>query len=78
MNILAITLCVYDKLMAKMGKTRIKEFNLMSVSFLGGSLGMLISMYLVHHKTRKPKFKIGIPIFLSFQILIFILLNIYF
>lgn len=76
-NLLAIVLCVYDKLMAIMGKMRVKEFTLMLVTAMGGSLGMIIAMYVSHHKTRKPLFRFGVPIFLSFHILILIILHIY-
>lgn len=77
-NILAITLCVYDKLMAKMRKMRIKELNLIVVSLLGGSFGMLMAMHIAHHKTRKPMFKYGVPFLVIIHILIIILLHIYF
>lgn len=76
-NILAITLCVYDKLMAKMRKMRVKELSLMLVSAIGGSFGMLMAMHIAHHKTRKPLFRYGVPGLLILHIAIFILLHKY-
>ena len=46
-----------DKRKSIKGKWRINEEILIGLSILGGSLGMIISMYLFHHKTKKLKFK---------------------
>ena len=35
---------------------------------LGGSVGALIGMYLFRHKTKHPKFTVGIPAILVVQI----------
>lgn len=40
----------------------------MIVAALGGSLGSLLGMYTFHHKTRHPKFYLGIPAILIVQI----------
>ena len=34
----------------------------MTVAALGGSVGSLLGMYTVRHKTKHPKFTIGIPL----------------
>ena len=34
----------------------------MTVAALGGSVGSLLGMYTVRHKTRHPKFTVGIPL----------------
>lgn len=57
-----------DKQRARKKAWRISEFTLMAVAALGGSVGSLMGMYVFHHKTRKPKFFIGIPFFLILHI----------
>ena len=63
-----------DKLQAVKHRLRIPEATLMTVAALGGSIGSLIGMYTFHHKTRKPKFYVGIPLILTAQVLLGILL----
>ena len=57
-----------DKQKAKKGAWRISESFLLTTAFLGGSIGSLIGMYTFHHKTKKGRFFIGIPMFLILQI----------
>ena len=63
-----------DKVKAKKNVWRIKESTLMLSAALGGSIGALAGMYLVRHKTRHPKFTLGIPAILILQIVIVILI----
>lgn len=60
-NSLAFFLILIDKKKAIHHKWRIAENILLLVSILGGCFGMIISMYLFHHKTKKSKFKL-VPI----------------
>lgn len=64
MNALGFVLMCWDKHLAKKHRRRIPEATLMWVAALGGSVGSLAGMYLVRHKTRHPKFYIGIPLLL--------------
>lgn len=64
-------ICGWDKLSAKRGAWRVPEAVLLLLSAAGGSLGMLIGMHLFHHKTRKPKFFIGVPVIMIIQIALF-------
>lgn len=57
-----------DKQKAIRKKWRIPEATLMTVAALGGSIGALAGMYTFHHKTRHPKFYIGIPLILAVQL----------
>ena len=68
MNALGFTLMCWDKHLAKKHRRRIPEATLMWVAALGGSIGSLVGMYLVRHKTKHPKFYIGIPLLLLLQI----------
>ena len=59
-----------DKEKAKERLRRIPEATLLTVAALGGSIGCLAGMKVFHHKTRKPKFYIGIPVILALQLIL--------
>ena len=59
-----------DKQKARKNLWRIPEATLLTVAILGGSVGCLVGMRLFHHKTRKPKFYIGIPVILAMQLIL--------
>ena len=61
-----LIMCV-DKLLAKKEARRVPERTLLWVAALGGSFGSLLGMMLAHHKTRKPKFYITVPLLLALQ-----------
>ena len=69
-NFLAFILYGIDKWNAKRGARRISEFTLIAIAIIGGAIGAFIGMFLWHHKTRKKKFTIIVPIFLSLQIIV--------
>lgn len=65
-----------DKLKAKRGSYRIPEKVLIGFSFFFGALGGVIGMYFFHHKTRKVKFYVLVPLFAATQlILLFIIIR---
>lgn len=66
-NAAGLLLMLIDKRKAQKRKWRIPEATLITVAALGGSIGSLAGMYLFHHKTRKPKFSVGIPSILIAQ-----------
>lgn len=68
-NAAAFLLMLADKQKAKRGAWRIPEATLMGVAALGGSIGALAGMYAFHHKTKHPKFTIGIPLILAAQLI---------
>lgn len=67
-NALGFLLMLIDKWKAKRGRWRIPEATLMGVAALGGSIGSLLGMYTVRHKTKHVKFTVGIPLILAVQI----------
>ena len=69
-NAAGFLLMLVDKFKARRGLWRIPEATLMGVAALGGSVGSLIGMYLVRHKTQHPKFTVGIPVILVIQIIL--------
>ena len=74
-NALGFSIMLYDKHQARNNLWRVPEKTLMGIAVIGGSLGCLIGMYTVHHKTRKPKFTVGIPVILIAQVLVAVLLS---
>lgn len=64
-----ITFLLYgeDKSRARRHAWRIPEKVLMGAAVIGGSIGALLGMSIFHHKTRKPKFYIGIPLILLIE-----------
>lgn len=69
-NALGLLIMLADKEKAKKHLWRIPESTLLTVAALGGSIGCYAGMRLFHHKTRKPKFSIGIPVIFAVQLLI--------
>lgn len=68
-NALGFALMLIDKQKARRGKWRIPEATLMGVAAIGGSVGSLLGMYTVRHKTRHIKFTLGIPSILVLQLI---------
>ena len=57
-----------DKQYARKNLWRIPEATLLGVAVVGGSIGMLVGMYTVRHKTRHLKFALGVPAILAAQL----------
>ncbi len=77
-NIISAIITIYDKCKAIQNKWRISEKTLITLSVLGGSFAMLVTMLVIRHKTKKPLFMIGIPFIIVIQIAvsIYIVVNI--
>ena len=64
-----------DKYRAVSHRWRIPEAVLLAAAACGGSAGALLGMYVFHHKTRKTKFRIGVPLLLILHMMIFLALR---
>ena len=64
-NALGFLLMLADKIKARKKKWRIPEASLMGVAAIGGSFGSLMGMLTFRHKTKHPKFTVGIPLLLT-------------
>ena len=69
-SLLALILFGWDKLMAKLDRSRIPEAALLSVAFFGGGAGALLGMLLFRHKIRKSPFPVLIPLFFLLQLVL--------
>lgn len=74
LNSFSYLLVLIDKRKAIKNKYRISEKTFFIFSLFGGSFGVLIGMFQFHHKTKKLKFLIGIPILLLLNIAIVFLI----
>lgn len=52
------------------GSWRIPESVLLGAAIIGGSIGALIGMHILHHKTRHSKFRFGLPSILFIQVVL--------
>ncbi len=66
-NIVTLILYGVDKRKAIKGAWRIPEKTLILTAVIGGSVGALAGMMLFRHKTRKAKFKVGVPVIFVVQ-----------
>lgn len=67
-NAAAFLLMHNDKRRAKKKAWRIPEAVLLLSAALGGAVGSWLGMYTFHHKTRKPKFYITVPVLVFVQV----------
>lgn len=76
-----VTFAAYgiDKLRAKRGGRRIPERILLIMSAIGGSMGAIVAMQLLRHKTQHAQFHYGVPAMLLIHatVMIYILLRFY-
>ncbi|MFR2534616.1 MAG: DUF1294 domain-containing protein [Clostridia bacterium] len=59
-----------DKRKAQRGKWRTSEQTLFVLVLLGGGIGGIAGMYTFRHKTQKPRFVVGFPAILIFEIVV--------
>lgn len=74
-NAVGFVFMLVDKRRAQKNLWRISESTLLTMAILGGSIGSFAGMRLFHHKTRKPKFSIGIPVIIILQFAVWALLS---
>ena len=67
-NLAAFAAFGIDKRKAVRHRWRIPETTLLGLCLLGGALGGLAGMRLFHHKTRKARFFVGVPVMLALQL----------
>ena len=73
-NVVAFILMAVDKYRACRHRWRIPERTLFLPALLGGSLGALLGMWMLWHKTRHKVFVIGLPVLFILQVVLLCLL----
>ena len=76
-NFVAVILTLHDKRTAAKSKWRVSEKTLLLAPAIGGAVGMFVTMRLIRHKTKHPKFMIGIPVLIAVQIAITVPVSLY-
>lgn len=70
LNLAAFAAFGIDKWKAVRQRWRIPEAILLGLALAGGALGGLAGMRLFHHKTRKARFFVGLPMMLALHLCI--------
>lgn len=70
MNLVTFIIFAIDKANARAYRARIRIVTLLGLSFAGGSVGGIIAMYLLHHKTQKDYFTVGMPLIIIMQVVV--------
>lgn len=70
-NAVGFGVMLYDKFLAKNNLWRIPEKTLFGIAAFGGSLGCILGMYTVRHKTKHKSFTLGMPAILIAQLVLF-------
>lgn len=61
-NIIGLIVCAADKRAAIKHRSRVSERTLFALALLGGALGIWLAMLIFHHKTRKLRFMLFMPL----------------
>ena len=75
-NILTFSVFGADKRRAREKRWRIPEKQLLMLCAAGGSVGALVGMQVFHYKTRKWKFRLGVPAILAAQAVLVYWMNV--
>lgn len=70
-NLVAFLLMGIDKRRAIRAQRRIPERILLLWAVLGGAWGAYIGMRTFHHKTKKPRFSVGVPVLCALETALF-------
>lgn len=73
-NAAGLLFMLADKQFARRHSWRIPESVLLLTAAAGGSAGSLLGMLLFHHKTKKPKFTVTVPLLLALHIVLYLYL----
>ena len=75
-NFVSFAAFAIDKINAIEKRSRIRIVTLLGLAFVGGSLGAILGMYLLRHKTRIDYFTVGVPLIMFMQVVVvFYLMN---
>lgn len=72
-SLIGTIMTMIDKQKARQGRRRISEKKLLWMGALGGALLMWVTMIMIHHKTHRNKFMIGLPVMFVIQVALFAL-----
>ncbi|MCI3937082.1 DUF1294 domain-containing protein [Chryseobacterium aahli] len=71
-NLITFTIFALDKCKATQHKRRISEFSLLTLTFIGGTVGSILAMLIFRHKVSKKSFLLKLCGIIVLQIIIFV------
>ncbi|MCX8533952.1 DUF1294 domain-containing protein [Chryseobacterium luquanense] len=71
-NLLTFIIFTLDKWKATQHKRRISEFSLLTLTFIGGTVGAVLAMLIFRHKVSKKSFLLKLCGIIIIQIIIFV------
>lgn len=74
-NIVSFVAMLVDKRRAMTYRWRIPEKTLFALAVIGGSVGAMLGMWLVRHKTRHWYFVWGMPAIFAVQLVLYLLIR---
>ena len=77
-NFIAFVMFGVDKWKAVHEEYRLSERLLINTAVIGGSVGAIAGMLLFHHKTLHNKFRFGLPLILVVQLVLAVLVLMFF
>lgn len=70
-SIIGYAIMWFDKIQSKNKGNRIPENTLFLIALIGGALGIYLGMKAqIYHKASKAKFRIGIPLLIIFNVVV--------
>lgn len=76
-NFVTFAAFAIDKINAIEHRSRIRIVTLLGLAFAGGSLGAMLGMYILRHKTKIDYFTVGVPLIILMQVVVtFYLMNV--
>ena len=69
-NVVTFAVYAIDKANAVEHRGRVRIVTLLALAFFGGSIGAIVAMYLLRHKTSKDYFTIGVPLIMVMQVIV--------
>ena len=76
-NIFVAVIYGVDKIKAIRKTRRISESCLLAIAFFGGAVGAFFGVFLLNHKTRKPRFVLGVPFFVVLNVFAIWMIKLY-
>ncbi len=77
-SLVSSVITAWDKRVSKIPEhRRVPEKTLITLALIGGSLAMYMTMLSVRHKTKHPKFMVGIPVIMILQMALAVFICVY-
>ena len=69
-NVIGLVTMYFDKWMARMGTIRIPEKWILAICLAGGTPGVILGMFVFHHKNKKRSFQLHVLVVAVFYVIV--------